>query len=558
MTAVRINHLNVTLSGKKVLQDICLEFHTDERILILGPGGCGKSTLLLSIMGIIQRMENADVTGEVFLGDRPVTDLKAFETAKILGIVFQSPESQFCTLYPENEVAFGLENLGVDPPKMDEMISNSLCRVRFPKERIHAQINELSGGEQQRLACAAAIAQGARMLLLDEPTSNLDPEGRRQVVDAADTLSRDGKGLLVVEHNLENWLPLTERVIILGRDGILLADGEPRDVLIRFRDEMTRQGIWRPRPLYLYDELLRSGCTPARVPLTAKELCEEQIPKKELVKAWERAFPASPGLEETPVRSSGKDSVRESIVKADNLSEEYQKGSPVFRDISFWINRGDFVALVGKNGSGKSTLAKTLVGLHKASKGTIQLFGEDTTGKNAGDIFGGGDVGYVFQNPEHQFLKVTVWDELEYSVRGTDTAQAVRRLIREFGLEGLESSNPFSLSGGQKRRLSVAVMLCEKRKFLILDEPTYGQDEKTTYALMEKLDQYHRQGTSILMITHDLDLAAGYADEAAVLSEGKLAFYGDPKELWKRPDLVENSGLELPLAAKLGLEGEES
>ena len=545
MSSVRINHLNVDLSGKKVLEDLCLEFNTKERILILGAGGCGKSTLLLSMMGIVQRMENAEVTGEVFFDDCPVTKLKAFEVAKVLGIVFQNPESQFCTLYPENEVAFGLENLGVEPKKMDRIISDSLMAMHFPKKRIHAQINQLSGGEQQRLACAAAVAQGAQMLLLDEPTSNLDPEGRRQVADAAETLSRKGKGLLVVEHNLENWLPLLGRVIVLGNNGKLLADGDPRDVFVKYKDQMTQQGIWRPRALRMFDELKSLGYTPARVPLTAKELRKEQISWELLAKAWEKAFP-------TCVR---KISTAKPLIQTEHLTGEYKKGQPVFRDVSFRMDCGDFVALTGRNGSGKSTLAKTLVGLHEASEGRIMLFGQDTTGERASSVFRSGDIGYVFQNPEHQFLKETVWDELKYSVRQDLSGNSiVHRLIQQFDLQGVESSNPFRLSGGQKRRLSVAIMLSGHRKLLILDEPTFDQDEKATYMLMDKLIEYNQGGTGILMITHDLDLAARYANKIAVLSDGSLAYYGTPEELWKKPDVIKHSGLQIPFFAELRME----
>lgn len=544
MTHIKIEKLNVEINNKLILKDISLEFNTNERILILGESGCGKSTLLLSIMGLTQRFDNARVTGEIFIGDRSIINMKPYEISRILGMVFQDPESQFCSLYPEDEVAFGLENLCVEPILMKDIIHKSLESVNFPKDRYKSAINKLSGGEQQRLALATIFAQGAEMFLLDEPTSNLDPLGRRQVIKSSKIAAEKGKGLLVVEHNLEQWLPFLDRLIILANDGTILCDGNPREVFKEFGETLSERGIWRPQAVKLYEELKYLGYNLTEVPLNFSEVHAEKVPENILISAFKR-------LNHNTIKSNVAD---KTIIEVKDLSVEYEKNKPVFSNINLKITEGDFFALVGCNGSGKSTLAKTLIRLIEPSCGKVILDNKNIMEIKFKDIFN--TIGYVFQNPEHQFVGDSVWSELFYSVDQLDTdekskKQYVRSLIEEFGLQSLINNNPFSLSGGQKRRLSVATMLVGNKKILILDEPTFGQDEKNTYKLMDKLDDLNSKGITIFVITHDLDLVEEYANKTAVMYKGDLVFCGETSDLWKQKSIIEESGLELPFKIKV-------
>lgn len=544
MTHIKVEKLTVKINNRLVLKEISFEFDTSERILILGESGCGKSTLLLSLMGVTQRFDNAEVTGDVFIGDRSIKDMAPYEISKIIGMVFQNPESQFCSLYPEDEVAFGLENLCVKPSLMDDIIYKSLEAVNFPKERYKNAINALSGGEQQRLALASIFAQGAEMFLLDEPTANLDPIGRRQVVISSKESVNKGKGLLVVEHNLESWLPFLDRLIIIKNDGTLFCDGNPRDIFEKFGETISEMGICRPRSVRLYEELKKQGFIFSRVPLNYCELIDENIPKDILGSAFER-------LEHNAKKNNSSDKI---ILKLHDLSVEYEKNKPVFSKVNLEIAEGDFFALVGANGSGKSTLVKTLIRVLEPICGEIILYGNDVMKMKFKDIFS--TIGYVFQNPEHQFLEDTVWSELVYSVDQLDIdenskKQYVRSLLQEFELENFKNYNPFSLSGGQKRRLSVATMLVGNQKLLILDEPTFGQDEKNAYKLMKKLSELNSKGITIFMITHDLDLVEEYANKTAVMNNGSLVFSGKTCDLWKQRSLIEESSLELPFKIKV-------
>lgn len=544
MTHIKAVNLNVRINNKLVLKNINFEFDTNERILILGESGCGKSTLLLSLMGLIQRFDNAEVTGDVIIGGSSVKNMKPFEVSKILGMVFQNPESQFCSLYPEDEIAFGLENLCIEPSLMDDIIHRSLETVNFPKERYKNAINTLSGGEQQRLALASIFAQGAEMFLLDEPTANLDPVGRRQVVSASEISADRGKGLLVVEHNLEPWMTLLNRLIILRNDGTLLCDGNQREIFEKYGEILNEMGIWRPHSVRLYEELKKAGYIFSKVPLNYNELIDENIPEELLCSA----------IKKLKHNNKIQTSWDKAVLVLNDLCAEYKKNEPVFHNVNLEIAEGDFFALVGSNGSGKSTLAKTLIRLVEPVCGEADLYGSSIMKMKLKDIYD--TAAYVFQNPEHQFIEDTVWSEIMYSVEQSDIdennrKQYVHSLIEEFELEDFKMYNPFSLSGGQKRRLSVAAMLVGNQKILILDEPTFGQDEKNTYKLMDKLLELNGKGITIFMITHDLDLVEEYANKTAVLYNGSLIYSGETYGLWRHRDIIEKSGLELPFTVKL-------
>jgi energy-coupling factor transporter ATP-binding protein EcfA2 len=548
MTPIKITDLTVTINGQPVLQDINLNFTTNDRILIWGESGCGKSTLLLSLIGLTQQADNTRVTGEIRIGDRPVHQIKATVIAQKLGLVFQNPESQFCSLYPKDEVAFGLENLAVAPAQMEAIIDRALAATNFPLEKAQNAINTLSGGEQQRLALAAVWAQQAEMFLLDEPTANLDPRGRQQLIAAVKTSLSAGKGLLVVEHHLEDWLPLVNRIIILARDGTIRADGNPRALFKKPEIISALQGPELPRSIRLYAKLQQMGAHLATVPLNAAEFQAANIPAGLITKAMQQLSRVA-----SPSGSAA------ALVSIKDLTVAYPKGRPVLHQLNLEINAGDFWALVGGNGSGKTTLAKTLLKLVTPNSGAIIIDGRSLAKIKLKEL--SGLIGYVFQNPEHQFIADTVWAELAYSVNQLELddhrkQQYIRELLTELELEDCLSNNPFSLSWGQKRRLSVATMLTGTPQLLILDEPTFGQDARNAARLMDKLAGLNQRGLTILMITHDLDLVAEYIPKTAVLQQGRLIFSGATEALWRHQKLLESSGLELPFQLKVLLKDE--
>jgi energy-coupling factor transport system ATP-binding protein len=545
MAMVNVRNLSVEINGKPVLQDINIKFHTQERILILGESGSGKSTLLLSLMGILQRFDNADVSGDILIDSISVMDMELSDTARIFGAVFQNPESQFCSLYPKDEVAFGLENQCIDPALMPDIIDKSMKAFDFPKWKENQLINTLSGGEQQRLALSAIAAIDSKMLLLDEPTANLDPKGRRQVVKSAKKAGKDGKGLMVVEHNLENWLPFLERLIVIDKNGQILCDGDIREMFYKHGDLFKEKGIWCPHSLRIYKDLNGRGHNFNNIPCNIQELKDENIPKpllKEVIDKHYKIHDQVKSVRNTP------------ILKFEKLSAGYTKNQSILKEIDLTVNEGDFFALVGGNGSGKSTLSKVILKLVDIFSGSLSIYEKELSLYKERELYD--LIGYAFQNPEHQFLEDTVWSEVAYSIDQITMDEnirnkEVRRLLEAFHLKNYELNNPFSLSGGQKRRLSVATMLVGERKILILDEPTFGQDEKNTLMLMKKLTELNQQGMTIFMITHDLDLVDSYANRTAVMSDGEILFSGDTQNLWSEHEIIKKSGLDLPYRVKL-------
>lgn len=545
MAIVNVCNLSVEINGKSILKDINIEFNTQDRILILGESGSGKSTLLLSLMGIIQRFSNSDVTGDILIDDISVTDMKISDIACIFGVVFQNPESQFCSLYPKDEVAFGLENQCIDPDKMQNIINKSMKAFDFPKEKENQPINTLSGGEQQRLALSSIAAIDSQMFLLDEPTANLDPKGRQQVIKAAKKAGEEGKGLMVVEHNLENWLPFLERLIVIDGDGQIFCDGDIREMFYKYGKLLKEKGISCPHSIRIYRDLNDRGYSFNSVPCNIQELKNENIPQTLLKEIMDIHY---------IIYNNTKDIKNNPILKLEKLSAGYDKNKLILKNIDLTVNEGDFFALVGGNGSGKSTLSKVILKLVDIFSGNLSIYGKKLSLYKERELYD--LIGYVFQNPEHQFLEDTVWSEISYSmdqltVDKNFKNKEVNRLLKDFHLKKYEMNNPFSLSGGQKRRLSVATMLVGKREMLILDEPTFGQDEKNTVMLMKKLTELNEQGMTIFMITHDLDLVDSYANKTAVMSDGEIIYSGDTQNLWNEYEIIKESKLDLPYRVKL-------
>lgn len=539
VTHIRVENLSVETFNKRILNNVSFEFDTNEHILMLGKSGCGKSTLLLSIMGLMQKSENMKVSGEVYIGNRSVRKMKPSEVARIFGFVFQNPESQFCLLYPEDEVAFGLENQNVSPDSMQKIINRSLEAVNFPKEKYKSQIDRLSGGQQQRLALASAFAAGSEMILMDEPTANIDPVGRREVIQSSFKAAEEGKGLFVVEHNLEGWFALLKRLIVLNEDGSILADGKPEEIFERYGKRLDDMGIWKPYSVTVYENLKDIGYNLKNMPLTIEELIDEKVPKNILIKSIGR----KPLAETSCVQN------KKPAIEIESLSTGYSKKETILEDVNLKVFEGDFFALIGCNGSGKSTLAGTIMRFISPLSGKIKIFGEEIENIKIKDLYK--IIGYVFQNPEHQFVEDTVWSEIAYSIDQLGNIDKESRkseiesFLKEFELEDVKLDNPFSISGGEKRRLAAASMLIGNKKILILDEPTFGQDKRTAKKLMDKLSELNRMGTTIFIITHDLTLVDKYTNRVGVIYNKKAAFCGETSKLWENQNLIENTGLEM-------------
>lgn len=456
-------------AGRKAwaLRGVDLRIEAGERVLLLGASGSGKSTLLAGLAGLLE--------GGVSEGELRVDGVEPRLARDRIGIVFQDPESQLVMARAGDEVAFGLENRCVPADQIWPRVDAALTAVGFPYGR-DRPTDALSGGEQQRLAIAGAMALEPGLLLLDEPTANLDPDGAALVRGSLRRILGDRRQtLLLVEHRVAEVLPLVDRVVVLEAGGGVIADGPPEVLAGPLGDRLAAAGVWVPgHPL------------PAPPPRTRPA----PAPMLEVDQAG-FAYPREPNLAVGPV--------------------------------SLQLRSGEALAVVGPNGSGKSTLALLMGGLLRPTLGTVRAVGALLEATGSEPIWRwpaprlARRIGTVFQDPEHQFLTGRVIDELTLApIRaGVDPPAARQRaeaLLARLHLDALASANPFTLSGGEKRRLSVATALVAEPSVLILDEPTFGQDRRTAVELLDLLGTLRDAGMAICLVTHDAPFATSLAD----------------------------------------------
>ncbi|WP_176728876.1 ABC transporter ATP-binding protein [Thermogemmatispora onikobensis] len=562
---IEIEDLTVKYPGRRApaLEGLQLQLRAGETVLLLGPSGSGKSTLALTLNGLIPHSIGKLQSGCVRVAGLDTRQTTVATLAQRVGILFQDPEAQFVMFTVEDEIAFGLENLRFSPEEMERRISDSLRLVGLTDLR-YRRVEQLSGGEKQRVALAALLALEPEILVFDEPTANLDPQGTREVFDLLRRCKETGRYTIVlIEHRLDELMDLVERMVVLGKRGEVIIDGAPREVLRAHLSTLQELGVWVPQVARLAQALQQYGWSLEPFPLTLSEAVEAltRRPAPGLARQAALACPTTSATvhqnsHQQPVGlppTNLKPAQEEAAIEVCSLSYR-AAGREVLQDISLAIPRGALLALVGANGAGKTTLAQHLVGILQPPRGCIRLLGRDLTTIPARELTR--HVGYVFQNPEHQFITEAVEDEVAYGLRvmdlpATEVQERTRTLLERFNLLSLARANPFTLSHGEKRRLSVATMLAMGQEILILDEPTFGQDEYNATALLELLWQLHSEGRTVIIITHDMSLVATYAQYVAVMNHGRLLFYGTPAALFAREELLAEARLMLPPLAQL-------
>ncbi|MDQ0269340.1 energy-coupling factor transport system ATP-binding protein [Cytobacillus purgationiresistens] len=524
-----------------VLKGVNIQISKGEKVLILGPSGGGKSTLALTLNGIIPKSIEAEMTGTIMVDGENPQELSFREISERLGILFQDPETQFCMLTVEDEILFGLENLRFSRMEMKARLEKSLDIVGLTNWR-KAQIRELSGGMKQKLALACLLSMDPEVFILDEPTANLDPASTDEIFQLFIALSEKlNKTLIFIEHKLDYLLPYLERVIVLGQEGKVIADGAPRDIFNHRFPTLIEEGIWVPQICRYAKNMEKQGMKWRHFPLTIEE--------------WKRELESEAGAFQVPQMQKKQvlSNNKTPLLQVENVSFSYQK-QPVLQNISFSISNGDFVALLGSNGAGKSTLSKTLMKLLKPEKGEIYLDNKPLSRLKAYEHMQ--KVGFVFQNPEHQFICDTVEQELSYGfkIRGWRKEKwqpGLNELLAQFHLTAQRQNNPFSLSQGQKRRLSVATMLTNDQQLLILDEPTFGQDYANMKVIMNLLKELNQNGKTILMVTHDMELVSEYANKVILLHDREIAYQGDVISFFKKEELLHKASLKVPFSYSL-------
>lgn len=509
-----------------------------EVVLLLGPSGSGKSTLALALNGLIPHALPARVDGTVEVAGVVTTDTSVAALSTHVGMVFQDPDAQLVTGTLLDEVAFGPENLRVPADEVVRRAEEALRRVGLWERRAENP-DRLSGGGRQRLSIACALAMGSPLLVLDEPTANLDPTGIDDVYAALADLSGD-HAVVLIEHNLDAAVGFVDRVVVLDGEGRLVLDG-PVGILRDRAAELAELGVWLPTSTLAALRLRDAGYALEPLPLSPAELRESLD-----------AVPA-PAASSVRVSSAGEPAPRAPeppLITVRDLTVTRGR-SRVLHGVSLDVRRGEFLAVVGENGAGKTTLVQAIAGVVPPPRGHVLVDGIDAGRSSARDLTE--HVGFVFQNPEHQFIANTVYDELAHGLRHTpETAARVSDMLERFGLADKRAVHPFLLSGGQKRRLSVGTALIAGAPVLALDEPTFGQDRARADELLTILDELHRGGTTVIVVTHDMQLVAEHATHTAVLASGRLIGHGTTAEIFADQSLIERAGLrQPPLAAAL-------
>ncbi|MEV5040953.1 ABC transporter ATP-binding protein [Microbacterium sp. LMI1x-1-1.1] len=529
---------------------VSFEVAPGEVVLLLGPSGSGKSTLALATNGLIPQAVPAELTGTVSVAGLDATTTPVATLASRVGMVFQDPDAQLITGTVLDDVAFGPENLRLP---VDEVLARTEAALRRMGlwERRHENPDRLSGGGKQRLAIASALALGSDLLVLDEPTANLDPAGIEDVYDALAAVVADGRSILLVEHNLDAAVTLTDRVVVLDADGRTIADGTVDDVLRERAEELHALGVWLPVSATAALALRRAGWNLPRLPLTPTELRETLEATAPPVPSAGSAAPDGP--ERATDLRLDLHSARP-VIEVRGLTLRRGRRE-VLHDVDLTITAGEFVAVVGENGAGKTSLLQAIAGVIPPPRGAVQVAGTDAARIPLRDL--SRRIGFVFQNPEHQFIAHTVFDELAHGLHGRHlTDEAIRErtmeVLTRFGLEGKADVHPFLLSGGQKRRLSVGTALVGGAPILTLDEPTFGQDRARADELLRLLQGLNDDGTTIIVVTHDMQLVSEYATRTVVVGDGRIVADAPTRDVFADEALLRRSGLRIPpLAAAL-------
>ncbi|WP_025159046.1 ABC transporter ATP-binding protein [Leifsonia aquatica] len=523
-----------------------------EVLLVLGPSGCGKSTLALALNGLVPHAVPATLEGTVTVGGVDTAEARVAELSEHVGMVFQDPDAQLVTATVLDEVCFGPENRLVPAAEVLERAERALRAVGLWERRADDP-DTLSGGGKQRLAIACALALDSGLLVLDEPTANLAPAGAEEVYRLLGELiaADSSRSVVLVEHNLDTAMGIVDTVLVLDGAGRPVAHGPAREVLRTRAEELATLGVWLPTATLAALRLRRAGIAIDPLPLAPEELTAGLGAIDPAAVATAVGTVVATAVDRTPERAAAEPADGPSGAPAVAVSHlSLRRGRrQVLHDVSLRIAPGDFVAIVGPNGAGKSTLVQAIAGVLRPPRGTVSLGGLDPARASVAEL--AATVGFVFQNPEHQFVVHTVADELAYGLRQRrrperEIDDRVDRMLATLGLDGQRDAHPFLLSGGQKRRLSVGTALIAGAPLLVLDEPTFGQDRARAAELLELLSALNAAGTTVVVVTHDLGLAAEYASHVAVIDDGRVAAVGPTTAVLRDAGLLERSGLRQP------------
>ena len=519
--------------AEATLKDISFDIAKGEKVLILGPSGSGKSTLAQCLNGIIPNIHKGQAQGQVRIDGQDIFKQSIYDKSQLVSTVLQDPDGQFIGLTVAEDLAFALENDCADQSEMKDKVALWAERLDLISLLNHRP-QDLSGGQKQRVSLAGVLIDESPILLFDEPLANLDPKSGQETIDLIDKIHKEvGATTIIIEHRLEDVLYRPVDRILLVNEGELLFNGSPDELLSSTL--LLENGIREP----LYVTVLRqlgfdTRSTQNLSQLDALDLSDLALPDR--------------------VLKDKKDSSSDSILKVEGLSVSYGDNPAIIEDLSFSLKKGERLAIVGKNGAGKSTLAKALCGF-VPSQGKLTYKGQDISQDSIAER--SERIGFVLQNPNQMISQTMIFDEvaLGLRLRGIEEAEVeerVHEVLKTCGLYSFRKWPISALSFGQKKRVTIASILVLKPEIIILDEPTAGQDYKTYTDIMNFLDSLQKQGHTIVMITHDMQLMLEYSDRCLVVVEGKIIADDNPVTILNQKDLLESANLKQTSLYTLG------
>ena len=519
--------------AEATLKDISFDIAKGEKVLILGPSGSGKSTLAQCLNGIIPNIHKGQAQGQVRIDGQDIFKQSIYDKSQLVSTVLQDPDGQFIGLTVAEDLAFALENDCADQSEMKDKVALWAERLDLTSLLNHRP-QDLSGGQKQRVSLAGVLIDESPILLFDEPLANLDPKSGQETIDLIDKIHKEvGATTIIIEHRLEDVLYRPVDRILLVNEGELIFNGSPDELLSSTL--LLENGIREP----LYVTVLRQ--------LGFDTRSAQNLSQLDALDLSDLALPDR-------VLKDKRDSSSDSILKVEGLSVSYGDNPTIIEDLSFSLKKGERLAIVGKNGAGKSTLAKALCGF-VPSQGKLTYEGQDISQDSIAER--SERIGFVLQNPNQMISQTMIFDEVALGLRlrgieETEVEERVHEVLKTCGLYSFRKWPISALSFGQKKRVTIASILVLKPEIIILDEPTAGQDYKTYTDIMNFLDSLQKQGHTIVMITHDMQLMLEYSDRCLVVVEGKIIADDNPVTILNQKDLLESANLKQTSLYTLG------
>ena len=557
-------YANSANQKSNALDKITLNIQKGDFVGIIGESGAGKTTLCNCINGLIPHHYNGDFYGSVKIDGTDTFDTNTSKLALKVGSVFQDIESQLVSYFVEDEILFGLENFGVPADQIEERITSALESLEITELR-HREVASLSGGQKQKVVIASILALEPEILVLDEPTGELDPASSVQIFKLLQKLNQEkGITIVVAEQKIMLLCEYVKKLIVLEK-GTCVHYGEIRSTLTH-QKEMEEAGINCPRVLTLTGKMVQENLVPSnfapedRICLNAHEAAdfvEKCLGKDDFAKATEDETCGEAEFAGAENQSGGAgenstDILEESptVLEFSNVSFSYNETANV-QNLNVQIKKGDFTAIIGSNGAGKSTFSKLCNGLLKPSAGDVCVVGKNTKNQKVSDL--AKTIGFLFQNPDRQICCSTIKEEIAFSLKNNkipqqEIASRVEKTIKEFGFN--PDVEPFNMSRGQRQRLCLACLIALNPEILILDEPTTGLDYRECMEVMEKIRVLNENGTTVIMVCHDMEVVLDFAKKVIVMNRGQIVAQGQTRKILGDQSILEKARLLPPQIAQ--------